>query len=119
VQGAVGGPAPADLRAARFTIAGKEMAVLSHPLPAADLPKNLTDAEREVALGIFAGLSNAEIAVARGTSPRTVANQVASLFTKLGLRSRSELARLAYAPDARHSGGATTGRGRSGDPSRR
>jgi DNA-binding CsgD family transcriptional regulator len=90
----VSAPAPANLRAARFTVAGKEIAVLSYPLPPADLPKSLTKAEREVALAIFAGRSNAEIAVQRGTSPRTIANQVASLFAKLGLRSRNELAAL-------------------------
>jgi DNA-binding NarL/FixJ family response regulator len=90
------GPMAANLRAARFIVAGKEMAVLSYPLSPADLPKSLTEAEREVALAIFEGRSNAEIAAQRGTSPRTVANQVASLFAKLGLRSRSELAALAY-----------------------
>ena len=35
-------------------------------------------------------LSNTEIARTRGTSARTVANQVASLFRKLGIRSRAE-----------------------------
>jgi DNA-binding CsgD family transcriptional regulator len=89
-------PSGADFRATRFLVAGKEMAVLSYPLQPVDLPAGLTDAERDVALAIFAGRSNAEIAVQRGTSPRTVANQVASLFAKLGLRSRSELAALAY-----------------------
>jgi DNA-binding NarL/FixJ family response regulator len=84
------------MRAGRFSVAGKEMAVLSYPLPPADLPKGLTEAERDVALAICAGRSNAEIAMQRGTSPRTVANQVASLFAKLGLRSRYELAARAY-----------------------
>jgi DNA-binding CsgD family transcriptional regulator len=88
------------LRAARFVVAGKEMAVLSYPLQPGDLPESLTEAEREVALAIVAGRSNAEIAAHRGTSPRTVANQVASLFAKLGLRSRNELATLAYSGDA-------------------
>jgi DNA-binding NarL/FixJ family response regulator len=37
------------------------------------------------------GLSNAEIARSRGRSPRTVANQVAKIFEKLGVSSRSEL----------------------------
>lgn len=51
----------------------------------------LTDAELVVLRGIFAGKSNAAIALERGTSPRTIANQVASIFRKHGVRSRSEL----------------------------
>lgn len=51
----------------------------------------VTAAER-VVLGLAAaGLSNAEIAARRGVSPRTVANQIASLFRKLGVHSRLEL----------------------------
>jgi DNA-binding CsgD family transcriptional regulator len=51
----------------------------------------LTAAER-VVLGLAAeGLSNAGIATRRGVSPRTVANQLASAFRKLGVRSRLEL----------------------------
>ena len=40
---------------------------------------------------IARGGSNAQIARARGTSARTVANQVASVFVKLGVASRREL----------------------------
>ncbi len=43
---------------------------------------------------MVAGLSNAEIARRRTASPRTVANQAASIFRKLGLNSRSELCAL-------------------------
>lgn len=43
-----------------------------------------------VAIALLEGLSNPEIATARQTSVRTVANQVASLFRKLGVRSRPE-----------------------------
>ncbi|MCK6537711.1 MAG: helix-turn-helix transcriptional regulator [Polyangiaceae bacterium] len=53
----------------------------------------LSAAEREVALLVAHGLSNAEIARARGVSPNTVANQIASLFRKLGVGSRLELTR--------------------------
>ena len=51
----------------------------------------LAPGEREVLRLLLAGLSNSEIAAARGTSARTVANQVASLLKKLGARSRYEL----------------------------
>jgi DNA-binding CsgD family transcriptional regulator len=58
------------------------------------IPKNLTGAEREVAALVFDGLSNLEIAGSRDTSPRTVANQLSSIYRKLGVSSRRELVRL-------------------------
>ncbi len=51
----------------------------------------LTDAERDVAQAVLRGLGNAAIADARGTSARTVANQLRRIFDKLGVRSRGEL----------------------------
>lgn len=51
----------------------------------------LAPGEREVLRLLLAGHSNIEIATARGTSVRTIANQVASLLKKLGARSRFEL----------------------------
>jgi len=55
-------------------------------------PSRLTSAERAVALRAAAGESNQAIAQARGCSQRTVANQLAAIFEKLGVRSRAELA---------------------------
>lgn len=52
----------------------------------------LTRAELAVARLAAAGRSNAEIAVARRSSARTVANQMASILRKLALRSRIEIA---------------------------
>ncbi len=54
--------------------------------------RHLTEAERDVALAITRGLSNAEIAALRHRSPRTVANQVAAILRKLDVSSRGELA---------------------------
>jgi DNA-binding NarL/FixJ family response regulator len=71
-------------------IGGEEVAVFSFPLAPPALPHGLTAAERTVAVALLEGQSNAEIATARQTSVRTVANQVAALFRKLGVRSRSE-----------------------------
>jgi DNA-binding NarL/FixJ family response regulator len=59
--------------------------------PAA-LPEILSSAERAVAVAALRGCSHAEIARERGSSPRTVANQLAHAFRKLEVRSRSELA---------------------------
>jgi DNA-binding CsgD family transcriptional regulator len=56
----------------------------------------LTPAESEVAALVLVGRSNADIARVRGASKRTVANQVASVFRKLGVRSRLEL--IVHAP---------------------
>lgn len=53
---------------------------------------HLTEAEREVAALIATGISNAAIAAQRGSSARTIANQVQAVFRKLGVRSRAELA---------------------------
>lgn len=53
----------------------------------------LRPSEREVARGLIDSKTNAEIARARGTSERTIANQVAAIFRIYGVRSRAELAR--------------------------
>lgn len=59
---------------------------------AVSLPKDLTEAEAEVVRLVLDGKSNKDIAAARATSERTVANQLASIYRKLGVNSRSELA---------------------------
>ncbi|HEY1695349.1 MAG TPA: helix-turn-helix transcriptional regulator [Polyangiaceae bacterium] len=52
---------------------------------------DLTPAELEVARCAVSGMSNRTIARWRGSSVRTVANQLASVFRKLGVGSRAEL----------------------------
>jgi DNA-binding NarL/FixJ family response regulator len=54
----------------------------------------LSRAERQVALDAASGLSNRAIAARRGTSIRTIANQLASIYRKLGVSSRAELTAL-------------------------
>jgi DNA-binding NarL/FixJ family response regulator len=78
--------APPKLKAA--VSADGQLAVLSYALPER---LQLTRAERQVAVLLLEGKSHAEIARTRGSAPRTVANQVASLFQKLGIHSRAEL----------------------------
>ena len=85
---------PFGLRASHVRIEGEELAVFSFPLPPPTLPESLTRAEREVATALLERRSNAQIAAARGTAARTVANQVASLLEKLGVHSRSEAAAM-------------------------
>jgi DNA-binding NarL/FixJ family response regulator len=64
------------------------------PSPAVAPPPTarLTGAERAVARAVLDGLSNADIAGARGVSPSTISNQISRLYRKLGIASRSELA---------------------------
>jgi DNA-binding CsgD family transcriptional regulator len=54
-------------------------------------PAQLTRGELEVARLAARGLSNTAIAEARGARPRTVANQLASIYRKLGISSRAQL----------------------------
>lgn len=65
--------------------------------PPTPLLVDLTPAEREVTVLLLDGRDNASIAEERGTSLRTTANQIASVFRKLGVSSRAELAAKVYA----------------------
>jgi DNA-binding NarL/FixJ family response regulator len=84
-----------EVRAWEIQAEGGRFAVLSLPLETFDAQADLTPAEREIVRRLLRGESNRAIASGRGTSERTVANQVASIYQKLGLASRSELAALA------------------------
>jgi DNA-binding NarL/FixJ family response regulator len=68
-----------------------ELVVISMPVGAGD-DGQLSEAELAVARAAAAGLSNAEIARQRGTSARTVANQLAAVYDKLDVASRAQLA---------------------------
>jgi DNA-binding CsgD family transcriptional regulator len=85
---------PAGLRATILGTTSGRYVVLSYPLPGASPTSALTSAEREVLALMLAGASNAGIARQRDTAVRTVANQVAAIFRKLGVSSRSQLAAL-------------------------
>jgi DNA-binding CsgD family transcriptional regulator len=92
--------APAKLTAPHGLVAWRlagqdDVAILEWPTSAPSTPEGLTSAEAEVIALVRAGLSNAEIARRRGRSVRTVANQIASIFAKCGVRSRAELFALA------------------------
>lgn len=64
---------------------------ISITVPGETLRSRLSPAEGEVTLLSIQGESHQDIAAARGTSLRTVANQLASVFTKIGVHGRSEL----------------------------
>jgi DNA-binding CsgD family transcriptional regulator len=60
-----------------------------------DLWHTLTAREREIATHAAAGLRNQEIGDACGTSVNTVRKQLVAIFRKLGVTTRTELARIA------------------------
>ena len=55
---------------------------------------DLTPMERKVAQLVSTGMSNKDVAAQCWVSPRTVAFHLRNVFTKLGVSSRTELARL-------------------------
>lgn len=55
-------------------------------------PTRLTPREGQIVDAVAEGLTNKEIARRLGISPNTVRNQIAALSTKLGVRSRTQIA---------------------------
>ena len=88
-----------DLRITELEVGEERLVVLSFPLASYQLPETLTEAEYEIGLALLQGKSNREISDLRGTSERTVANQIASIFRKMDVSTRAEFARLAARPD--------------------
>ena len=84
-------PPPAGLRATIEGYGSGERLFLHYQWPSWRLPPTLSGAERTVVLDLLDGASRRDIAFSRGTSPRTVANQMASIFRKLRVSSRVEL----------------------------
>ena len=79
------------LQQLNFRIDGRD-AVLIRYSKADSLATRLTESELEVAELALHGHSNRSISRLRGTSMHTVSNQLRSVYRKLGIRARSELA---------------------------
>jgi DNA-binding NarL/FixJ family response regulator len=88
---------PRGIRAERAAHRGKPAVGVSFPVPRINWSESLTSAEKDVADDILAGLPNVAIGRKRGSSVRTVVNQVASIFKKVGAHSRLELCLVVYA----------------------
>jgi DNA-binding NarL/FixJ family response regulator len=84
-------PPPRQLTGTVLKVGKDQYAILKWPIASKDEDETLSPAERDVMSLAQKGLSNSQIAKARRTSDRTVANQLASVFRKLGIRSRLEL----------------------------
>lgn len=82
---------PGPARTTKSRMGNAVVGVASTPVAVPGADHGLTEAEREVVAGVVRGLSDREIAAERGVAPRTVANQLRSVFRKVGVRSRSEL----------------------------
>jgi DNA-binding NarL/FixJ family response regulator len=74
-----------------LAVGDDQLVIISMPSRDAAASDELSPAECEVALDAAAGLSNKAIARRRKRSARTVANQLASVYRKLGVSSRAEL----------------------------
>lgn len=85
------------VRLSSVAIDGQELVVLSSPTGPGSAVDMLTASERAVADLVLAGRSTRDIAAHRGTAERTVSNQIQSIYRKLGVRSREELALLLLA----------------------
>ena len=68
--------------------------------PTAETRDDLTMQERQIARLALVGLSNPEIGAQLFLSPRTVEWHLRKVFTKLGIRSRQQLAGALPPPDA-------------------
>jgi DNA-binding CsgD family transcriptional regulator len=82
----------ANRRDVRVTPLGGDLVLVSVSVAVSpSLQGALTDAEWQVAALAATGMSNASIASRRGTSKRTIANQLAGIYGKLGLSGRRGL----------------------------
>ena len=93
------GDAPAAVDGCALVIDGQSFLYLAVSHLPAGSSRGLTDAEREVARRAALGESTQDNAAARRTSTRTVDNQLASIFRKLGIASRSELCATVFGAD--------------------
>lgn len=93
-------PPPLASEARTIVVDGQPFLVISHPAPGYVIPPepSLTSSEREVLLALAGGQASRAIARLRGVSVRTVENQIANIYGKLGVRSRSELVALLSSP---------------------
>ena len=84
--------ARSGVRTLRVRVGGVDYLILTFSRPRFELPGTLTRAEAAVVEAALTGLTNIQIARRRRCSPRTVANQLASAYRRLGISGRAELA---------------------------
>jgi DNA-binding CsgD family transcriptional regulator len=86
--------APEGLEAYSFHVDSDDYVLFAFAVPeggGGPASQGLTSSECAVLTLVLGGHSNAEVARVRGTSVRTIANQLAAIYQKLGVGSRREL----------------------------
>ncbi len=86
-------PSRAVVRASYFSCDGQQLLVAAAPRPELHLQHVLPAAELAVVRGLVEGFSYVDIAAKRGTSTRTIANQIAGVFRRLHVSGRNDLVR--------------------------
>lgn len=79
----------------------RELRVIGAPRPDQNLATVLPCAELAVIRSLIEGLSYQQIAKLRGTSTRTIANQITAVFRRLRVSGRNELVQRLFSDDAR------------------
>ena len=79
----------------RSVLAAVGLSYWPREAPPAERRKGLTERERDVLRGVFDGLANKEIADKLGISESSVKAALQQLFQKTGVRTRSQLVRVA------------------------
>ncbi len=95
-----GAAASFDARQTEISGAHGSLLAVSFRRPDARLDRLLSSSRCEVARLRVEGFTHREIAVLRGTSPRTVANQLSATFRQLSVSGRIELLRRLIRDDA-------------------
>lgn len=85
---------------ATLAVRDLEIRVMATRRPEWSLAGRLPDAELGVVRGLVEGLSYDELARRRGTSRRTVANQISSAFRRLHVSGRNELVQTLFATES-------------------
>jgi DNA-binding NarL/FixJ family response regulator len=70
---------------------GTDLALIELDLLEPRIPEELSEAERDIALRVFEGATNQQIARARGVNVKTVGKQLEAIYRKLGVSCRAEL----------------------------
>jgi DNA-binding CsgD family transcriptional regulator len=78
-------------RAVKFISANRELRVVTADRPGLHVRATLTAAERDVVALLLEGHSHEQIGAMRGTANRTIANQLAGIYRKLGVSGRGAL----------------------------
>jgi len=87
------------MRMSELRHGGEILFVLTETTTRPRAVSKLSAAELEVVEALLSGETRSEIATRRGVAMRTILNQIASVYRKLGVRSASELARALRGED--------------------